>query len=342
MRRVRLAGVLACALIAAAARAAPPDRPYGARQDVHRFIQEMAAHEGFVTDELGYLFSRARRVPAILAAIVPRSDPRARSWQDYRARFVSERRIAEGVEFWQRNAAALERAAAEHGVPAEIVVAIVGIETFYGRQMGRYRVIDALTTLAFDYPPRAEFFRGELEQFLLFARETGLDVFSVYGSYAGAIGMPQFMPGSYRRYAIDYDKDGQVDLWRNPADVIGSVASYLKEFGWKDGEPVVAPARVEPAERQALLDLGLKPSLTLEQWRTRGADTSLALPDSLPACVFSVDLVSGPEFWFGFDNFYALLQYNRSRNYALAIVELAREIASERERLGTLPPAMPE
>jgi membrane-bound lytic murein transglycosylase B len=149
------------------------------------------------------------------------------------------------------------------------------------------------------------------------------------------------MPGSYRRYAIDYNKDGQIDLWRNAADVIGSVASYLKEFGWKDGVPVVAPARVESADRQALLDLGLKPSLTLDEWRMRGADSTLTLPESLLACLFSVDLAGGPEFWFGFDNFYALLQYNRSRNYAMAIVELAREIALERERLGTLPAAMP-
>jgi membrane-bound lytic murein transglycosylase B len=234
----------------------------------------------------------------------------------------------------------LTHARTEFGVPEEIIVALIGVETRYGRNTGGYRVLD--TRLCSRSIGVASIFRRELEQFLLLSREQGWDPLTIKGSFAGAMGMPQFMPGSYRRYAIDYNKDGQIDLWRNPADVIGSVASYLKEFGWKDGEPVVAPARVETAEQQALLDLGLKPSLTLDQWRARGADTTLVLPDSLLACVFSVDLVGGPEFWFGFDNFYALLQYNRSRNYAMAIVELAREIASERERLGTLPIATPE
>jgi membrane-bound lytic murein transglycosylase B len=167
-------------------------------------------------------------------------------------------------------------------------------------------------------------------------RQQGWDPTTVKGSFAGAMGLPQFMPGSYRRNAIDYDNNGHIDLWRDPADVIGSVASYLKQFGWKDGGPVVAPARVDTADWQALLDVGLKPSFTLDQWRMRGVDSPAALPSNLSASLFSIDLLGGAEFWFGFDNFYALLQYNRSRNYVMAVYELSMEISRERERLAAI------
>ena len=214
---------LLLALLAATGAHAQPT-PYAARPEVRAFVREMVERHGFVERELAYLFSRARRDPAVLRAIVAPKDTRARSWREYRSRFVSEARIGDGVEFWQRHSEALARAAGEHGVPEEIVVAIIGIETVYGRQMGGHRVIDALATLAFDHPPRAEFFRAELEQYLLYARDAEIDVFSVKGSYAGAIGIPQFMPGSYLRYAVDFDGDGATDLRASPADAIGSVA----------------------------------------------------------------------------------------------------------------------
>ncbi len=310
------------------------------RPEIEKFIAYMARTHGFSARDLRLLFAKVQPSQDVTRAMAAPST--AKPWYEFKPLFVDQARIAGGVRFWNDNGEVLAQARNEFGVPEAIVVALIGVETRYGRNSGGFRVIDTLTTLAFDWPSRRDFFRHELEQFLLLAREQGWDPLTIKGSFAGAMGMPQFMPGSYRRYAIDYSRDGQIDLWRNAADVIGSVASYLKEFGWKDGVPVVAPARVESADRQALLDLGLKPSLTLDEWRMRGADSTLTLPDSLLACLFSVDLAGGPEFWFGFDNFYALLQYNRSRNYAMAIVELAREIALERERLGTLPAAMPE
>ena len=193
--------------------------------------------------------------------------------------------------------------------------------------------MDALTTLAFDWPARGEYFRSELEEFLLLAREQRWNPMSVRGSFAGAMGLPQFMPGSYRRYAVDYDGDGQIDLWASSADVIGSVAGYLRYSGWKAGQPVAAPARIDGVDPRPLLELGLRPSLNVGEWRGRGATSLRPVNPDLAACLFSLDLLDGPEFWFGFDNFYALLQYNRSRNYAMAILELAREITTERERL---------
>jgi membrane-bound lytic murein transglycosylase B len=317
-----------------------PDDPSGLRPEIEKFIAYMVQTHDFNARDLRALFAKVQPSPDVTRAMSAPST--AKPWYEFKPLFVDQARITGGIKFWNDNAEILTQARIDFGVPEAIVVALIGVETRYGRSTGGFRVMDTLTTLAFDWPSRRDFFRRELEQFLLLAREQGWDPPTIKGSFAGALGMPQFMPGSYRRYAVDYDKDGQIDLWHNPADVIGSVANYLKEFGWKDGEPVVAPAQVDAADRQTLLDLGLKPSLTLDQWRLLGADSTLPLPDSLLACVFSVDLLGGPEFWFGFDNFYALLQYNRSRNYAMSIVELAREIALARERLGTLPAAMPE
>jgi peptidoglycan lytic transglycosylase B len=274
-------------------------------------------------------------VPEILAAIAPRSDPRARSWRDYRARFVTERRISEGLEFWRHNAAVLQRASAEYGVPEEIIVAIVGIETHYGRQMGRYRVIDALTTLAFDYPPRAEFFRGELEQFLLFARETDLDVFSVYGSYAGAIGMPQFMPGSYRRFAVDYDGDGRIDLRSSPDDAIGSVANFLAGHGWRRGERIQLPARVSGEAHRALAAAGLEPGVPLGELKRYGVEARTDLPLDTPVALVELESIGQPtEYRLGLRNFYVLTRYNRSALYAAAVCELARELKGRRPQEG--------
>jgi len=301
------------------------------RPEIEKFIAYMAQTHAFNPRDLRALFAKVQPSQDVTRAMS--SPSTAKPWYEFKPLFVDQARINGGVKFWNENAEVLTQARMEFGVPEAIVVALLGVETRYGRNAGGFRVLDTLSTLAFDWPSRRDFFRGQLEQFLLLAREQGWDPLTIKGSFAGALGMPQFLPGSYRKYAIDYDRDGRIDLWRNPADVIGSVASYLKEFGWKDGEPVVAPARVATPEWQALLDLGLKPSLTLEQWKVRGVDSLQELPTALSACLFSIDLAGGAEFWFGFDNFYALLQYNRSRNYAMAIVELAREIALERDRL---------
>jgi membrane-bound lytic murein transglycosylase B len=311
--------------------ASAAERPYAKREDVREFIRDMVQRHGFVEQELKFLFARARREAPILEAIVPKKDPKARSWQLYRARFVSEARIAEGTEFARRHAAALERAAREHGVPEEIIVAIIGVETVYGRHMGVWRVIDALATLAFDYPPRAEFFRSELEQFLLYARETGIDLFSVRGSYAGAIGIPQFMPGSYRRFAVDFDGDGVANLRMSPADAIGSVANFLARHGWRRGERIELPARVNGDGHRKLVEIGIEPKTPLGELKNFGVETRSDLALDTPVALIELENAEAPpEYRLGLRNFYVLTRYNRSVLYASAVVDLAQEIKSRR------------
>jgi membrane-bound lytic murein transglycosylase B len=326
--------VLALSCVGRADGQTPPDEFRPLRPEMEKFIAYMARTHGFSARELRALFAKVQPSQGVVRAMTAPST--AKPWYEFKPLFVDQGRVTGGVKFWNDNAETLSRARSEFGVPEGVIVALIGVETRYGRNTGGYRVVEALSTLAFDWPSRREFFRGELEQFLLLAREQRWDPLTVKGSFAGAMGMPQFMPGSYRRNAIDYDNNGHIDLWRDPADVIGSVASYLKQSGWKDGGPVVAPARVDTADWQALLDLGLKPSFTLDQWRMRGADSLTAQPSNLSASLFSIDLLGGAEFWFGFDNFYALLQYNRSRNYAMAVYELSIEISRERERLAAI------
>ncbi len=341
MRRNFLLASLFISLAALPAQSAPPaaslpSKPYGKREDVQGFIRQMAERHGFVEHELKFLFSRARREPAILAAIAPPKTAPMRSWQTYRSRFINDARIAEGAEFWRRHAAALERAAKEHGVPEEIIVAIIGVETVYGRQMGTWRVIDALSTLAFDYAPRAEFFRDELEQYLLFARDAGIDVFSVRGSYAGAIGIPQFMPGSYRRFAVDFDGDGAIDLRASPADAIGSVANFLARHGWRRGERVELPARVTGgntggAAHRELVDAGIEPKTPLAELKRYGVETRTDLALETPVALIELESPgAATEYRLGLRNFYVLTRYNRSVLYASAVYDLAQEIKAKR------------
>jgi membrane-bound lytic murein transglycosylase B len=327
-----------CCVVRSDAQTPPNDyRPL--RAPLEKFIAQMAHTHGFDIHALRALFAQVQMSQGVVKAIGAPSTNK--SWYEFKPLFVDSGRIGGGVKYWTENAAVLERARSEFGVPEAVIVALIGIETRYGRNTGGYRVIDALTTLAFDWPARGDFFRGELEEFLLLCREQNWDPLTVKGSFAGAMGLAQFMPGSYRRHGLDYDSDGRIDLWTNSSDVIGSVASYLRYFGWKEGQPIVAPARVESAEPKTLLDIGLKPSLTLEQWRLRGARPLSPMADELSASLFSLDLIGGAEYWFGFDNFYALLQYNRSRNYVMAIYELSMEIARERERMAAMDSVMP-
>ncbi len=256
-----------------------------------------------------------------------------RSWQTYRGRFVNEARAAEGAEFWRRNAAALARAAEEHGVPEEIIVAIIGVETVYGRQMGSWRVIDALSTLAFDYPPRAEFFRSELEQYLLFAREQSLDVFSVKGSYAGAIGIPQFMPGSYRRFAVNFDGNGAADLRAQPGgcdrqrrQLPAQARLAARRAGRTAGQGVRAATRY-----RALLEIGIEPKTSLAELRRYGVETRSDLPLETPVALIELESPGAPsEYRLGLRNFYVLTRYNRSVMYASAVHDLAQEIKAKR------------
>jgi membrane-bound lytic murein transglycosylase B len=214
-------------------------------------------------------------------------------------------------------------------VPAQIIVAIIGVETNYGRNMGRYRVIDALSTLAFDYPPRASFFRGELEQYLLLAREEGLDVFATRGSYAGAIGIPQFMPGSLRRYAVDFNGDGRIDLTRSSSDAVGSVANFLKQHGWHTGERVLLKAKPSPEALARYVDGALEPRYRLDELTAAGLELGPAPPS--PETLGTL-VALGAEYRVGLRNFYVITRYNRSALYAAAVNDLSEALAERRPR----------
>jgi membrane-bound lytic murein transglycosylase B len=302
---------------------------YNKRQEVRQFIAEMIEKHGFVRSELQLLFSRARYQPEVVKAITPPAEPRARSWQAYRAQFLTDERIDAGARFRERHRASLQRATELYGVPEEIIVAIIGVETVYGRNTGSYRVIDALTTLAFDYPPRAEFFRSELEHYLLYARDAGINVLNLKGSYAGAIGIPQFMPGSYRRYAVDHDGDGKQDLSGSFADAIGSVANFLKQHGWDASQPVAFTAQVQGERYRNLVDAGIKPLYRFGDLPSFGVSTSgVADAEVLCALIELGTPGAASEYRVGLNNFYVLTRYNRSSLYATAVIELAQAVKS--------------
>jgi membrane-bound lytic murein transglycosylase B len=314
---------------------APARTDYSKRADVREFIAEMAQKHGFVEAELSFLFSRARFYPAIVELITPPANPRVRSWQAYRSRFLDPVRIDGGVALWHKYAKELARAEKEYGVPAEIIVAIMGVETVYGRNTGNWRVIDALSTLAFDYPKRAEFFRSELENYLLFAREHDVDVFSVRGSYAGAIGIPQFMPGSWRRYAVDYDGNGKINLRESFIDSIGSIGNFLRGHGWAAGGAIAFPAQVEGAAWQALLEKDILPHTRIGDLEKYGIASKTLVSQGFPAdTLFAlVDLATPDaptEYWVGLQNFYVITRYNRSSFYAMSVMQLAEAIRKAR------------
>jgi membrane-bound lytic murein transglycosylase B len=293
------------------------------KPEIEAFIDDMGRKHGYEPGPLRRLFAQVQTRPSILRAMA--TPGTARPWYEFRRRNVDPGRIDGGVRFWSENSAALERASREFGVPAELIVATIGIETVYGRNMGNFKVLDALSTLAFEYPPRAEFFRGELEQFLLLVRDSGIDS-GTRGSYAGAIGMPQFIPSSVRKYAVDFDGDGRRDLVNSAADAIGSVANYYRSFGWKAGAAVVAPADPGAVEVAPLVAAGIKPHIKVAELKKQGFTVQGAIEDDMEATVFSVETESGPRVMLGFNNFYVITRYNRSVNYAMAVNELSSEI----------------
>jgi membrane-bound lytic murein transglycosylase B len=301
--------------------------------DSEAFIDEMASRHQFDRDALRALLSQVRIQTQVIAAMQSQSRPRP--WFDYRPAFVNRPRITGGARFWQDNAAALERAQAQFGVPAELVVATIAAETLFGKMMGTHPVLDSLATLAFEFPRRAEFFRGELEQFLLLARELSIDPSQPRGSFAGAMGIPQFMPTSYRKYAVDFDGDGQIDLWRSAADAIGSVANYYRVFGWVSGGPVAVRVSAPAELAEAQVKLGIKPHTTVGALAALGFVPAAEVDPSLPAMVFPLITREGTEYWLGFDNFFVITRYNRAVHYAMAVHELSREILALRPQSTT-------
>lgn len=292
-----------------------------------RFVNEMVAEQGFDRSELTALMAGARYQQSIVDAM--NRPYEGKPWGQYRALFVTPERIAGGQRFLAEHQALLAQAESAYGVPAEIITAIIGIETNYGGTLGSHRVLDALSTLGFAYPRRSAFFRKELKEFLLLAREEAVDPVTVLGSYAGAVGKPQFIPSSYRAYAVDFDGDGQRNLWDSDADVIGSVGAYLARHGWQRGQPIASAATLTVPLKPGV-DVGGKrpvvPGFTVSQLEAAGVKPVETLDPSARAALIELD-GNGPEYWITLENFYAITRYNHSNLYALAALELSRAIA---------------
>jgi membrane-bound lytic murein transglycosylase B len=298
------------------------------RADVRAFIDQMEKSHELDRAWVGQALAEAESQDRIIE-LMSRPAERTKPWHEYRDHFLTEERIAAGVDFWTAHRERLAQAEADTGVAARIIVGILGVETYYGRVTGRFRVLDALSTLAFDYPPRANYFRAELEQFLLLAHEENLSPLSARGSYAGAMGYPQFMPRSYRAYAVDGDGDGRRDLWSDWDDVIASVANYLGRHGWRPGEPVLAAASLPyPDDAQGLVAGSIVTDATVGSLRSRGLAFETTLCDDAPALFVEVAGDGGPERLAGFHNFSVITQYNRSVLYALAVDRLGLAVES--------------
>lgn len=308
---------------------------------VSEFIDEISARNDFDADALRAQFARAHFLENVVKLINPPPPTKAKNWTAYKQRFIEPVRIKAGTEFWATNEQTLARAETQYGVPAEIIVGILGVETIYGRVPGKIRVMDALTTLAFAYPEtanresRMQYFRNELEQTLLYARENKIDPFSLSGSFAGAIGWPQFMPGSIRKYAVDFDGDGKIDLRSSPTDSIGSVASFLSQHGWKNGLPLIFPTHVAISELhhwRTMLGKSLDAKFSLKEFDDAGVSTENAPPDLLYGLV---DLQDGDKpnlYWLGTENFFAITKYNRSFFYAMSVIELGNAVKQQRSK----------
>jgi membrane-bound lytic murein transglycosylase B len=305
------------------------------RADIAAFVDEVVSRDHLDRDWVLGIIAAAESKASIVEAM-SRPAERVKPWFEYRKIFLTEKRIREGREFYAEHRALLDRVAAHTGVPGELITAIIGVETSYGRLTGRYRVLDALATLAFDYPPRASYFRGELEQFLLLAHENGIDPLKATGSYAGAMGAAQFMPRSYRRFARDGDHDGRIDLWNDWPDIVESVAHYFAANGWRRGEPIVFDAELTDPDVEGLTGNGIELTETAGELRRRGVVFDAAVNDAARATLIALRDGDRPVYRVGVHNFWVITRYNRSALYALAATELARAIVAP-----DAPPAPP-
>ncbi|MES2186039.1 MAG: lytic murein transglycosylase B [Pseudomonadota bacterium] len=315
----------------------PGGTAYAGRSDAMQFADDLAARRGLDREWVRQAIGQSVFLSNVPRLMLPAARGTAKNWRVYRSRFVEPIRIRAGVRFWKEHRAALARAEAEYGVPAEIIVGIIGVESIYGQQMGTFRVLDALATLSFDFPsahPRAQertdFFRGELEQFLTLANRTGVDPLAPRGSYAGAMGMPQFMPSSWNRYAVDFDGDGKIDLFGSADDAIGSVANYFKGYGWKPGLPTVYPVSFDKSrlDMDTLLAPDILPSFSVASFTAKGAVLQGAALQH-PGPLALIELQNGadaPSYVAGTENFYVITRYNWSSYYAMAVIELGREV----------------
>jgi membrane-bound lytic murein transglycosylase B len=310
---------------------APLASAYATHPDALAFIAEMERDHGFDAARLKSLFAKVRRNDRVIE-LMDAPMRRPAMWFEYIPRFTTEERIAAGVDFAREHKALLQKAEAKYGVPAAVIVSIIGVETFYGRVTGGFSVLDALATLAFDYPRRAEFFRGELKSFLLLNRATPNVALEAKGSYAGAMGLPQFMPGSYRNYAVDFDDDGRTDLWGSPADIIGSVAEYFVKHGWKPGQPVWSELTGIDATKLPALDGGLSLRQPVKSFTEIGIPAAQTVDAASEASVLLLEERDQPRYFLAYNNWYVITRYNRSRLYASAVWTLAEEIRLRLEK----------
>ena len=305
-----------------------PAGDYQGRKDVAEFVQRMATETDYSEAELVELFSLVKKQEHLFEKLDKPAEKEL-DWYQYRGIFIKEKRISRGVEFWQRHKELLAEVSEKTGVPEEIIVAIIGVETFYGAYEGKDPVFDSLVTLAFDYPRRAKFFTRELEQFLLLAREQGFDARALRGSYAGAMGMPQFISSSYRNYAIDFDQDGQTNLFDSIADIAGSVANYFVKHGWRRDERVARPLVAIENNSADSLEPGLKPSYKWSDLKRSGLESKFSISDDTPVALVRLQQRDHPEYWAGFQNFYVITRYNHSELYAMAVYQLAKLISHQ-------------
>ena len=306
---------------------APAHADIAGRPEVAAFIQDLAARRHLDAAELTRLFGQVEIQKKIIDAMDKPAE--SKHWWEYRKILLTEAHIQGGLEFWKRNRAFLEEASNRYGVAPEMIVAIIGAESRYGEFLGSYRVIEALSTLAFDYPRRAEYFRKELEEYLLLCQEDGINPLQPKGSYAGAMGMPQFMPSSYRQYATDLDGDHKRNIWSNPADAIASVANYFAHAGWRKGEPVAFPAKIN-GEFHGQPDRSVKLEHSLDELHALGVEIAEALPGATRVSLLALDQQTGPEYWLALQNFQVITRYNHSPLYAMAAYQLGKEILARR------------
>lgn len=300
---------------------------FSTTESVSEFIDAMSSRQSFDKAELQRLLDGAVIKQDILAKIAKPAE--ALPWYKYRKIFLTEERIDAGAQFWRDNRLALEKAERQYGVPPEIITAIIGVETFYGRHTGNYRVLDALSTLAFAYPPRSQFFQSELESFLLLCREQNLSPTLPLGSYAGAMGMPQFMPSSFRRYAVDFDGDNSADIWHDRADAIASVAHYFAQHHWQPGQPVAVPMTTSGEAYKSKLSASLKPDLRLAELESLNLKITAALALSEKIKILELNQEQGVELWATLENFYVITRYNHSPLYAMAVYQLSQSILAK-------------
>ena len=297
---------------------------YDQRDDVKAFVKTFAAEHKWDEAELMAIIAQGKKKQKIIDAISRPAEKRL-NWGEYRNIFLEPKRIKQGVEFWREHKTLLLEISEEYGVAPEIIMSIIGIETRYGRLTGGYRVLDALLTLGFDYPKRGKFFRGQFEQFLLLSKEQDLDATTLTGSYAGAMGYGQFIPGSYRAYAIDYDKDGVADIWNNPADAIASVANYFAKHKWVYGDLVAVPVSLKKGQTidEKLISASVKPKTTVAKLRKAGVPISAQISDDEKVALLKFETDNGIKYWLAFDNFYAITRYNHSQLYAMAAYQFS-------------------